>query len=73
MGTNGNQEGKKVGYILTDKIFSRKLLTNYTWTGNSKNKTKAAFSDLKNIREFLFAVVSNAAEIMTEVELEFFF
>lgn len=55
-----------------EKIFARKLMTKYSWTGNSKNQPKKSFAALKNIRLFLFYVISGAATYMTEPDLEAF-
>lgn len=72
VGCDGKQEWKRVAYILADKIFSRNVLTNYTWTGMSKMKNKFPFCQFNRLRAFLFTIVNRASDLSCEEEFELF-
>lgn len=75
LGDNGQQDGKKIAYILVDKIFTRQVLTCFSWTGTSRSKAfkhKLAFLNLRHIRHFLYLVVSNANNRITEPDMDNF-
>lgn len=75
LGNNGLQDGKKIAYILVDKIFTRQVLICFSWTGTSRSKPfkrKLAFLNLRHIRHFLFLVVSNANNRITEMDMDNF-
>lgn len=60
-GTTGNKDGKKIAYILMDRLFERQLLTLCSWTGSTKKKedktNKIAFFKYNRIIEAIYKII----------------
>lgn len=63
----------KVAYNLVDKLFDRRVLTQYTWTGASREKPKFTFAALTEIRSLFFAIISSADNRFSEIDQDNFF
>lgn len=58
-GTSGQEDGTKIGYKIVDHVFSRKLLTHYSWTGVSRRQLsdKKSFQNYQGLLNVFFKVI----------------
>lgn len=61
-GSGGEEVGSQILYKIVDHIFSKEVLTHYSWTGISKNKNveKKPFNCFHGIIDVLFKVIRKA-------------
>lgn len=60
-GMTGKKDGKKIVYLLMDRLFERQLLTLCSWTGSTKKKEekikKIAFLKYNRIIEIFYKIL----------------
>lgn len=73
--SNNSGSGINSAYKLVDVMFSRSVLTNFTWTGNTTTNTnkKMAFISLKNTIKLFHDVIFEADRSFTSIDNENFF
>lgn len=54
---DGKAHGKKIAYVVVDKMFKRDVLTKFSWTGLSKTKTKSSFVALRKVNKLIYLIV----------------
>lgn len=64
---------KQIAYLFNDNLIERNVLTQYSWTGCSKLKTKLSFSALVNINRHFYNVIKSGDDNYTQINHEYFF
>lgn len=70
---NENGSGLNNAYRLVDKVFDRKLLLEYTWTGATKGGKKHPFIGLANTLKVFFETVHITDSSISSANIENFF
>ncbi|XP_055381859.1 uncharacterized protein LOC129612337 [Condylostylus longicornis] len=70
-GTGGKQNGLKIGYKVVDRVFTKEVLTHYSWTGISKsNFPKNSFCSLNGFIKLFNEVILLADDHWTMKDTE---
>ncbi|XP_055694636.1 uncharacterized protein LOC129796589 isoform X4 [Lutzomyia longipalpis] len=72
-GCNGTSDGTKCAYRLVDYIFTRDLLTLYSWTGASRTGTKEPFKNNTHFLDLFYTVIRMADNSYAKVDAYNFF
>lgn len=68
-------KGEKAAYTLVDFVFTRNLMTKYSWSGNTKKGhiQKKCFKQFEHVFNFFYNLIKKADPTYTTVEMKNFF